>query len=153
MIRFQRIKRKIKDCPKGLRSAILGSENLPSLGQEVPNSAREFLKRPNEPEELAECKKVLTDFLETNPRIPFSTPNCVNYLDDVVRDYLLEQGHESWLLLDEGFQVGGISELALGSFVKEGAVFKNPRGDYQVRESYTEMSVRYFRAVKVDDRV
>lgn len=96
-----------------------------------------------------ECRLVLEELLLNSPNIPLCTKNNISYIDNLVRDYLLQKGHDEWLAHDVsyGAQVGGISEAALCSFVREKRVFDGKKGRYKIQESYGPMSVRSFQAV------
>ena len=105
-------------------------------------------------QQVTECRGVLEKFLEECSTIPLNTPTNVSYLDGIIRDYLLEQNHEDWMVSDvtQGPQVGGISEGVLCSFVSQRRIFRNPHvGNYRIDESYGEMSVRCFKAFPVKD--
>lgn len=101
---------------------------------------------------VGQCKIVLEELLLNSPDIPLTTKNCICYIDDLIKDYLLEKKHDDWLSQDVSFgaQVGGVSESALCSFSNEARIFNNPYlGRYKIETSYGPMSVRSFKAVSI----
>lgn len=102
-------------------------------------------------DKFEECREVLEELLLTSPDVPLCTRNSVFYLDNFVRDYLLEKGKESWLLKDVsyGWQVGNLSEGVLCSFAQSERIFDGKSGRFRVQEAYGLCSVRCFQAVSV----
>lgn len=93
------------------------------------------------------CKSVLEEFLLNSP-VPICSSNSKDYLDEYVRDYLIERGRTEFLVKDVsyGYQVGGLSEAALLSFAQSEKVFKGKKGEFRIKLVYGIHSVRLFEA-------
>jgi len=103
---------------------------------------------------LEKCSKVIKKFLNNSPCIPLSRERSVAYIDNAVRDHLIEQGHEDWLVNDisYGYQVGKTSESALVNFMYDQEIFNNPHlGKYKLDVDHGPMSVRSFKAIPVSE--
>ena len=99
-------------------------------------------------EDIKKCKEVLEDFLLTSEDILISTGNRDAYLDSDIANYLLKNKYKQYLVEDvsSGFQVGGISEIALIHFAREKKIFEGKVGKFYIEETYAEHSVRLFQA-------
>lgn len=99
-----------------------------------------------------ECRETIEKFLQNSPDIPINSRNSVNYIDDVLARYLIENDHIDWMMNDltQGPQIGRLSEAVLSTFVHDKKIFDNPHlGKYLLKEDYDLMSVRGFQAYRV----
>jgi len=89
--------------------------------------------------QIRDCENLLQKYFINEPDIPISLNDIPRHIDYVVAQYLVASHHTEWLTKNENdiipFQIGGISEIVLETFVEDAKEFRGQNGNFRIYEN------------------